>query len=108
MFTVVWWTEPFSVTPVAVEGVWNIWQPVALTAVITAFLVVALAYMIGISFNLVDLRKWAKAEFYQALASALLIGGLILMMDLMLNQGFQTMIGGINPYRKAYVYLDGV
>jgi len=30
------------------------------------------------------------------------------MMDLMLNQGFQSMIGGINPYRKTYAYLDGV
>ena len=108
MFTVIWWTEPFSATPVAIEGVWNVWQPVALTAVITAFLVVALGYMIGVSFNLADLRKWAKNEFYQALASALIVGGLILMMDLMLNQGFQTMIGGMNPYRKAYAYLDGV
>lgn len=105
---VIWWTEPWSATPVAVEGVWNVWQPVALTAVVTAFLVVALAYMLGIALNLDGLRKWAKSEFYQALASAVIVGGLIFMIDIMLNEGFQTMIGGMNPYKKAYVYLDGV
>jgi hypothetical protein len=26
----------------------------------------------------------------------------------MVNQGFQTMIGGMNPYKRAYAYLDGV
>lgn len=105
---IIWWTEPWGATPVAVEGVWNVWQPVALTAVVTAFLVVALAYMLGIALNLDGLRKWAKSEFYQALASAVIVGGLIFMMDVMLNEGFQTMIGGMNPYKKAYVYLDGV
>lgn len=105
---VIWWTEPWSTTPVAVEGVWNVWQPVALAAVVTAFLVVALAYMLGVALNLDGLRKWAKSEFYQALASAVIVGGLIFMIDIMLNEGFQTMIGGMNPYKKAYVYLDGV
>lgn len=105
---IMWWTEPWSATPVAVEGVWNVWQPVALTAVVTAFLIVALAYMLGIALNLDGLRKWAKSEFYQALASAVIVGGLIFMMDIMLNEGFQTMIGGMNPYKKAYRYLDGV
>lgn len=103
-----WWTETWSTTPVSIEGVWNIWQPVALIAVVTAFLVVALAYMIGVSFNLAGLRKWAMVEFYQALASAILVAFLIMMMDVMINEGFQTMIGGINPYKKAYTYLDGV
>jgi len=104
----VWWTEPWNPAPVSVEGVWSVWQPVAFTAVITSFLVVALAYMLGISLNLDGLRKWAKSEFYQALASAVIVAGLVLMMSIMLNQGFQTMIGGMNPYRKAYNYLDGV
>ena len=108
MTPTIWWTEPWSTVPVSVEAVWNIWQPVALAAVITAFLVVALAYMLGVALNLDGLRKWAKVEFYQALASAVIVGGLILMMELMLSEGFQTMIGGMNPYKKAYVYLDGV
>jgi len=108
MMLSMWWTEPWSMTPVSVQGVWNVWQPVALVAVVTAFLIVALAYMIGVSFNLAGLRKWAKVEFYQALASAILVAFLVLMMDTMLNEGFQTMIGSINPYKKAYAYLDGV
>jgi len=103
-----WWTEPWSTATVDIQGVWNVWQPVALVAVVTAFLIVALAYMISVSFNLAGLRKWAKVEFYQALASAILVAFLVLMMDVMLNEGFQTMIGGINPYKKAYAYLDGV
>src|SRR5512137_197595 len=104
----IFWTEPWSTTPVSIQGVWNIWQPVALVAVVTSFLFVALAYMIGISFNLAGLKKWAKTEFYQALASAILVAFLVFMMDVMVNEGFQTMIGSINPYKKAYNYLDGV
>lgn len=109
MMLQVWWTEPWNAgSPVDIGGAWNLWQPVALVAVITAFLFVALSYMLGAVFNLEGLKKWAKAEFYQACASAILVLFLLLMMDLMLNQGFQTMIGGMNPYKKAYVYLDGV
>jgi hypothetical protein len=106
---IVWWTEPWNLgPPVDVMGTWNLWQPVALLAVTVAFLVVALAYMLGAFTNLEGLKKWAKAEFYQAMASAVLVVFLLFMMDVMVNQGFQTMIGGINPYKKAYYYLDGV
>lgn len=109
MMLQVWWTEPWNMaTPVDVAGTWNVWQPVALIAVITAFLFVAVSYMLGTVFNLEGLKKWAKSEFYQACASAILVLFLLFMMDVMLNQGFQTMIGGMNPYRKAYAYLDGV
>ncbi len=105
----IWWAEPWnSGAPVDVGGTWNVWQPIALLAVTTAFLVVALSYMLGVTFNLDGLRKWAKAEFYQALASAVLVVFLLFLMDIMVNQGFQTMIGGMNPYKKAYAYLDGV
>jgi hypothetical protein len=109
MILQVWWTEPWnSASPVDVAGTWNVWQPVALVAVITAFLFVALTYMLSVVLNLEGLRKWAKSEFYQACASAVLVIFLLFMMDVMVNQGFQTLIGGINPYKKAYVYLDGV
>ncbi|MEM4389378.1 MAG: hypothetical protein QXG98_01830 [Candidatus Micrarchaeia archaeon] len=49
------------------------WLEVAMLALLTAFLSVALAYMLAIGFNLPNLRRWAKAEFYQAAASAMLV-----------------------------------
>jgi hypothetical protein len=104
----IWWTEPWNPAPVDVTGTWNVWQPVALLAVSLAFLVVALSYMLGVLFDLSNLKKWAKAEFYQACASAVLVIFLLFMMDVMVNQGFQTMIGGMNPYARAYAYLDNV
>ena len=106
---IIWWTEPWNMgPPVDVNGVWNIWQPVAMLAVMSAFAIVSLAYMLSVFFNIDGLKKWAKAEFYQACASAVLVAFLLFMMDVMVNQGFQTMIGGMNPYKKAYAYLDGV
>lgn len=105
---IMWWTEPWNTAPVDVTGNWNIWQPVAMIAISVAFAIVSIAYMLGVFFSLDGLKKWAKAEFYQALASTVLVVFLLLMMDIMLNQGVQTMIGGMNPYRKAYSYIDEV
>lgn len=50
------------------------WVPVSLVAVLIMFFAVSLAYMVSYAFNLMDLKRWAKTELQQAVASTILIG----------------------------------
>ena len=113
------WSGAQNATTVLEQFVWGPggWEPVALTAVLIAFLIVAIAYMLGRAFEVKELKQWAKSEFYQAAASAILVVGLIALVDLMMGQA-----GGIvanianqqgwgvgrtgNPFEVAHAILD--
>ena len=92
----------------AISATWAIWGPSALLAVTISFSVVALAYMIAIAFDMHSLRNWAKAEFYQSLASLILVLGLVSMTQLMMSeQLFGTILGhGVNPFAISDAYLN--
>jgi hypothetical protein len=80
-----------------------------MAAVLVSFSLATLAYMVSVIFELRGLRNWAKAEFYQALASAVIVSGLMLLTTLMFNVGVKAMIGtDINPFQRSMDYLDGV
>lgn len=92
-----------------IGATWTEWGPTAVLAVSVAFLFVALAYMIGIGFDLHWLRVWAKSEFYQALASAILVGSLLLMTATIFDEGVGRILGeGVNPFTVALSYLDNL
>ncbi len=89
-----------------VAGNWQVWGPISALAVLIAMLVVALAYMLGIGFDLPELRMWAKSELYQALASAVLVAGLVMLVAVMTDEGIAKILGqAINPFSMAYGYL---
>ena len=88
-------------------GTWSTWGPVAIIGVIVMMLIVAIAYMLAIGFDLSELRMWAKSEFYQALASAVLVGGLVTLTTLMLDEGVAKILGqSINPFDLAHNFLS--
>ena len=89
-----------------VAGSWEVWGPIALLAVFVSFLVVALAYMLGIGFDLQPLRMWAKSEMYQAIANAVIVASLIMLVTLATDRGLALILGqAINPFNMAYGYL---
>ena len=91
----------------SVAGTWQTWGPISMVGVIVAFLVVAVAYMFAVGFDMPELKMWAKSEFYQALASAVLVAGLASMTFLMLDQGMAKIIGtSIDPFNIAHFYLS--
>jgi len=61
------------------------WEGMAISAVLASFFIVALGYMIGFAFNHTGIKKWVKAEAYQVLASALLVIGLIVFVNIALT-----------------------
>lgn len=89
-----------------VAGSWTVWGPIAAVAVLVAFLISALAYMLGIGFDLPELRMWAKSELFHALANAVLVAGLVMLVTVMTDEGFAKILGqNINPFNLAYGYL---
>jgi hypothetical protein len=90
-----------------VAGTWDEWGPVAALAVLVSVFAVAFAYMIGIGFDVHGLRAWAKSEMYQAIASAIIVGGLAAMTWVMLDEGASKILGhNLNPYSASFTYLD--
>ncbi|MEW6329266.1 MAG: hypothetical protein AB1468_04060 [Candidatus Micrarchaeota archaeon] len=113
------WSGPSNATTILENFVWGPggWEPVALTAVLIGFFIVAIAYMIGRAFDVRELKQWAKSEFYQAAASAILVVGLIALVDLLMGQA-ASIVAGVanqqgwavgrtgNPFEVAHDILD--
>ncbi len=100
------WYDPCKAK---IESQWSFWGPIAMLGVLCAFLVAAFAYMLGIGFDVRELRMWAKSEMYQAFASAVLVGALIVLTYIMLDEGMAVILGAnVNPFAVAHRYLEGV
>ena len=53
------------------------WQNIGIAMMFLVFTLHALAYMVGTGFMLPKVKAWAKNEFYQAVVSAIILGGMI-------------------------------
>lgn len=74
-------------------GVWEAWQSATLIIVFVSFLLFAFTYMIGVGFMLPRVKAWAKNEFYQAVASALIAGSMVALI-LFTNSVTNAIAGG--------------
>ncbi|MBI4399960.1 hypothetical protein HY570_04385 [Candidatus Micrarchaeota archaeon] len=116
---------PWETTSTIVQGAWQDWQVIAVISVFITFLLISIAYMLSGLFSLPDMRRWAKAEFIQSLASILIIGFLIIMIELLISKGTAValVVSGEspliqaaaldeklkgNPFAIANVYIDTV
>ena len=61
------------------------WVPTASAAVLFSYMLVALAYMIGIGFNYPQVVQWAHAEFWEATLNAAIIGTAFVILMLLTN-----------------------
>lgn len=59
---------------------WQDWQTVGVAMMSLVFVLYGFAYMIGMGFQLPKVREWARNEFYQAVVSALILGGLVILL----------------------------
>ncbi|MDP2717255.1 MAG: hypothetical protein Q8P02_00770 [Candidatus Micrarchaeota archaeon] len=86
-----------------VEG----WQPLAVLSVTLGFLAVGAVYAVARIFDFSRLRAMAKAEFAQAVVSALLIG-LLLTLTLGISAVSEEFTEGKSPPLFAAEYLESV
>ncbi len=83
------------------------WQGVAVAAATLGLLLSAFVFAVGAIFDLRSLRVWAKAEFFQGVVSALLIG-VLLAASLGLSALASDLAGGQEPIAFADHYLEEV
>lgn len=83
------------------------WQGVAVAAATLSMLFSALAFACGAVFDLRALRVWSKAEFFQSVVSALLVG-VLLASSLGLAAFAAELAGGSEPIAFADHYLEQV
>ncbi len=86
--------------------VWADWYSITFVVISATMALVALAYMVGIGFHLPKLQAWAKEEFYQALASAL-IAVLFISFVSTIKTTMQNLYGG-DPFQIASTYIGKV
>jgi len=83
------------------------WQGLAVAAATLSMLVSAVVFSLGAVFDLRPLRVWAKAEFFQSVVSAVLVGFLVVAAG-GLSALAVDMAGGQEPLDFADQYLEGV
>ncbi|MBI5226502.1 hypothetical protein HY994_04700 [Candidatus Micrarchaeota archaeon] len=83
------------------------WQPIAVAAATFSMLLAAMVFALGAIFDLRGLRVWAKAEFFQAVVSALLVG-VLLVSAVGISAFASELSGGEEPIAFADRYLEEV
>lgn len=83
---------------------WAEWYGITFGVISLVFALVALAYAVGMGFHLPKLQAWAKDEFYQALASALL--AVFLLTFLSTIDATMLSIYGADPFGLAMNFIN--
>lgn len=83
----------------AVENEWihGNWQTLSVLALFISFFIVVLAYMVSIIIGSSDLKKWAKSEMLQVAASAALVLGLIIFVNILLANASSIVVAIASP-----------
>jgi hypothetical protein len=88
----------------AIIVAWADWYGITFFVISVTMAIVAIAYMFGIGFHLPKLQGWAKEEFFQALASAL-IAVLLISFSLTIDNSIKSLYGGRDPFKVASDYV---
>lgn len=79
------------------------WVMAAGAAVLVAFLLVALAYMIGVGFRYPQVEQWARSEFWEAVLTLLMIGAVFFLAQFLSDVSYT--LAGQDHFGAAFEYL---
>jgi hypothetical protein len=94
----------FAAEVPTVSPIFGDWVPVAALAVLVAYLISALAFMIGIGFKYDIVTEWAKTEFWEATLSAFMVA--IIFFIVVFVSGIATTLTGMDHIQAANNYVD--
>jgi len=83
------------------------WLPAVFAALTIAFLIAALAYMIGFGFQLPKVVHWANTELWEVCLSAMMVG-IVFFIVAFTGQLASTLTGQPDQFGAATAYLDSV
>ena len=96
---------PFaSATVPTVSPVLGDWLPVAGAALLVSFLLVALAYMIGMGFRYHQVEQWAKVEFWEAMLTLLMVAVIFFFAQVLTDISYG--LAGGDHFSAAFNYLN--
>jgi hypothetical protein len=86
-----------------IESQWvTVGLPLATIAVLISFVIAALIFMVGVAFNSERIRNFGMGEFYEAIATALIVGAFLYLCAIMFGIVPGIFVGTINPYATAF------
>ncbi|MGC8495984.1 MAG: hypothetical protein ACP5MX_02140 [Candidatus Micrarchaeia archaeon] len=80
---------------------WSKYLPLALLAVLLAFMIGALIVMVGIAAHSERIKNYGMGELYEAVASAIIVGMFLYVSAVMFGVASGITVGSINPYATA-------
>ncbi len=90
----------------AVASVWYEWEPIAMIAVVLAFLIGTMMLILGIALQNERLRNFATAELYEAVATALIVLLFLLISAILFGIAPSFVTGPIDPYNTSLTYIS--
>ncbi len=90
----------------SMEAYWAQWAPYAMLAVVFSFGIASVIFAAGTILNNERIRNFGVGEYYEALASAIIVTGFLFISAVMFGVITGTATGPIDPYSTALGYLN--
>jgi hypothetical protein len=84
-----------------IYSTWESELPLALVALLLAFTIAALIFMIGVAFKNDRIRNFGIGELYESTASAIIVVLFLYVSAVIFGLGPAIVVGGINPYATS-------
>jgi hypothetical protein len=81
---------------------WEKWLPVMLIVSMISFLIAAVIFMVGVVLGSAKIRNYGAAEFYEAIATAIMVVAFVYICAVVFGLGPGNLVGNINPYARAF------
>ncbi len=85
---------------------WNKWAPIALIAILFSFTIATLIFLVGVIFNSDRVRTYGIGEFYEAIATTLIVAFILYISSTLFGILPSVVTGPINPYNTSLSYIS--
>lgn len=85
---------------------WAKWAPIALLAVFVSFSIASIIFGVGTILRSERIRNFGIGEYYEAIASAIIVVGFLFISAVMFGLITGSATGPVNPYLTALQYLS--
>ncbi len=81
---------------------WESWLPVMIIVTLISFLLAAIIFMVGTALGSARIRNYGAAEFYEAIATAIIVIAFVYVCAVLFGLGPGSLVAYINPYSTAF------
>ena len=85
-----------------VTNQWESWLPVMLVVTLISFFLAAIIFMAGVALGSAKIRNYGAAEFYEAIATAIIVVAFVYICAVLFGLGPGALSPEINPYATAF------